>query len=493
MKHYVSLFSITLLLFPLWGLSLFLLQRKPELDFLNGQFSFISHSFLLAVGSSVPAVFVGLLASYTVSKSSSRFSRTTFLSAAITLLFIHPVVLLEVLRSLPFSHHLSSFAASALVYGIGNCAAAMLLSYPLFMDSSRHEAETLARRISQSRFSVLFHIKAPAIFEYFPILIFPLLLHSFFAHDVPSVLGYRTFGETIANLLSVSDNPDELAGVALFAACITLPSSIVLYILFRKLFSVSDTNGAGSFPTSYFSHSQNVFPAVWIVFMVILVLICFTTLTAKSFSSEEPFSELFHQNLSPIAYTAAMTLSASVTAMLLARILFASRHSCRCIPLLLLTLFIFPATILSFSLNIIFQTPPFHLLSAGNIPLFIGYTTILLPPAYFFRWLEERYGIKDYFLERVAIPYWKKTVHVVIPQKLPVWTGEFFLLLMWAQYQLDLPMFLLEPGREVLIVKMYNLLHYGDTASVAFLSLIQVAGATLFGLLGTASFRKVAE
>ena len=65
-------------------------------------------------------------------------------------------------------------------------------------------------------------------------------------------------------------------------------------------------------------------------------------------------------------------------------------------------------------------------------------------------------------------------MHVELPEKGAVWTLQFLILAVLALYELDIPLLLAPAGTEVLVVRIYNLLHYGDTVSIAILSMAEI-------------------
>jgi len=105
-------------------------------------------------------------------------------------------------------------------------------------------------------------------------------------------------------------------------------------------------------------------------------------------------------------------------------------------------------------------------------------------------YLLQKHEREDHFLTFFSIAFYDRWTKIILPKYSIQWTIVLFVTALFALNELSVSILLIPPGFETMVVRIYNLLHYGDKATVAFLSLVQLLFVMLlFIFLGWLSKR----
>jgi len=473
MKKTVSIISVGILLFPMLGIlhGLRLLLPSDTASFsIHLPLPFVTNSLILAALSSFPFVAIGMTVGWAIYRVRFRAIKYILSVLCIALFFIHPVVILDIVRSnSEIAQHLSPLMYGVAAYGLRNLAVAAIFSYFLFSHTISGSALDLATRFS-SKTHALFFVLYPQIGRHFFLISIPLSLLVFFEQDVPSMVGYRTYGEFLFSSIVISESPAgavaSVLPIAVFGATAVFATWSVLNKFYpdKKAFVTAQT-----FPTD---QSKGFGIALFWIFILLLVLGFFVksiilTAIAKEISPEK----LAVQNSEIFVFSVTIGILSALLAMSVARLLYRSdpcRKSSLC-GYASLFYFFLPSSVLSLSLLQIRQILRLDNAAADYPFLILGYLFSILPVAYFLVWAQERFqesGRSGLFGE---IPAYRRFFHIQIPQKKGVWFSQFLILFLFAFNNLDTPILLAPAGVETVTVKIYNLMHYGDSAGIVFL------------------------
>ncbi len=475
MRFFKGLSGASILLLPILGLLLIISGGSGLLSEggLHFEIPFALNSLKLALLSTIPFAIAGIAASWAVLSDGRAWLVRLFITASITLFFIHPVVLLGFFKMVDgWTDYFSALTTSSLVYGIRSWAVASIFSLTLFSGRISGFALYAARSVvSPGR--VFVHIVLPQLLKPFAIISLPLLMLNFFSQDVPSILGYRTYGEYIlSNIILSDDISSALASMMPTLAVLALFLSVFWAVLKNSLhndFHNPDETSGFQKPLA-----GGVLQFVWTAVPLILLSSILFVLLKELIASDVSLVQVLAENGGTLFYTTVITSAAAAVGMVAARVLYETTGRSEITVYTMLLYFFLPNSLLALMILEVYQYTGFNSQWSDTAVLLAGYMYALLPAAYFMLWLEKRYFAKDDFFRYVRITPWRRFLHVELPEKGAVWTLQFLILAVLALYELDIPLLLAPAGTEVLVVRIYNLLHYGDTVSIAILSMAEI-------------------
>ena len=98
------------------------------------------------------------------------------------------------------------------------------------------------------------------------------------------------------------------------------------------------------------------------------------------------------------------------------------------------------------------------------MPIGVGVISVL-----YYRDIEDE-SLRFFAISKIDI-----FLKITLPTYGKRWIFVILILMIFALNELSISILLIPIGFEVLIIKIYNLLHYGDYSAVTFLSLVQIA------------------
>lgn len=446
----------------------------------------IGHSILLSTTVTGVSTLAGAALSYIFFGLKFSWQRTGMLFLMLVVFSISPIIYLVAMTRFELFNLLPIFWQSVIVLAIHMSPlpfAFLVVTVGFFNTSALNVAF-----LSSPPRSVFRHIIIPQL--YFPLIIAGLIIFMsvFSHHEVTSFLGYRTYAEDFLSRVvmttelpeaSVHSIPFLLLGCVAVALVSWLISQSHFYNLFDQTYN----------PTSLIIQSHKVPLLISTIFLACIILGTFITLL-KSVDGSTLYS-MVTDNLGPVKNSICIALLSAVIATTCACNLhtFFRKGRNRTTLLLGVTILLFywflPSSLSA--LGIIGLTHKLNLNSQfyDFIVLLFGYQTKLLPLALLIiAALQMVHKTQeDIVTKLLIISKYDIFTKLIIPVQWPQWLLTTTILTVIALNELSLTILLVPPGVETVVIKIYNLMHYGDYSLVSFLSLVQISLISIIVLL----------
>jgi ABC-type Fe3+ transport system permease subunit len=310
---------------------------------------------------------------------------------------------------------------------------------------------------------------------------------SFNMFEVPSILGYRTYSEDFLVQISlVSDLKDVyLPVLPYYFISILFTIIIMIYIKKYKIIFYQTT-------IFEFDIEQNKMGVIGFVFLFFFVgIILGLLLKNLDYSQLEGFYE---DNIETIL------LSILISFFVACITLFTSIYIYRCIQdepsrfiknsfvFCIFLVFFLPSTSIALEILVLKQLVPNINL---DYVLYIWSQCLnLLPIGVLIVYIIYMRNVRDEALTLYNMPKKYKLFYIHIPRYIQRWVIALMILMVFSLNELAINILLIPIGLEVLIIKIYNLLHYGDYNTITFLALNQIIVVTLLILVSLLFIRK---
>lgn len=451
--------------------------------------SAVKHSLILSSLSSLFALLVGICLAKAFFALEKNKLRVLYILALAILFMIQPIMLLSVVKQLNFFVTFNALSQSLFIATLHLAPLATffwIMVYRYMQTESLHIAYYIA-----SAWSTYWRIIFPQLGNKILLAFLFLFILVFIDQEAPSLLGYHTYTEELVSQMTLME---EMQTIVLSA----FPSFLLVGLLafgfifwFKKnlLFSTNNT---------YVIKQGNTYFGKMMLFILYISLgsIVFILLNT---SLSHSMHTLFNDNSQVIVQTFIFALSVALVTLILGIFFqnmlhyYASRVMHILWAVLLTFYLLLPHSLISLSLLDIYQKIGFFSETGDFLIFFLGYVFVLLPLSclllYLFSFREQR----DHFLDFFAVSTYQRWKKIIFPGQWPSWMIIFLILIVFALNELSVSILLVPPGFETMIVKIYNLLHYGDKANIAFLSLVQllflVSCFIILLLLGKKAFR----
>ena len=334
------------------------------------------------------------------------------------------------------------------------------------------ESLHIAQYISSSWWTTYWYILFPQIRSKLILAFLFLFILVFIDQEVPSILGYHTYTEELVSQMTLME---EVQTIVLSA----LPSFILVGVLCLGIILGFKENLSGVSNTVFLKKESHTNFGKMILIMLylslggILLLLLQTSLTLS-------IKTLLSNNAEVILQTTGLAFGVSLGTFMFGVTLqyMLNHYASRVIHIIWISLLLFylllPHSLISLALLDMYQRIGIFSSEGDFMIFFIGYILVLLPIASLLFYLFSIAKKKDYFLNFFPVSSYHRWMKIVLPTQWIVWTIIFLVLITFALNELSVSILLVPPGFETMIVKIYNLLHYGDKANIAFLSLIQL-------------------
>ncbi|GEM_PF-3265054 len=457
-----------LLLYPLSGILILLTFTRLSEFYdivIHYNFSYVAHSLQLAFLSSFPFVFAGFIGAYFLYTGGGPRVQKFSLSVAAALFFVHPVILLSLIKAYHALESLHPLAISSMIYGLHSWSLSMLIGFAVARKMSQYAFYSALQTASPA--NAIFVIVLPQLLRYVFLLGATFFIFYFFAQDVPSILGYRTFGEVIFSYIIVGDNTAQILSAVLL---IVVPFAVLIYYFAGTLKRLLESITVSNIYTSLQSCAFKPLAAMMAVLCLALISwIGYGFLRLLPYA-DVSITQILRENVHILLISGVIAIVASLLGMIVSRMLYYFTPKSRLIVFVLLFYFLIPRSVLALIVQAPFEIVDIPFVRNQWLLFFAGYVYGMLPISYFLFWLQRRF-IQDRFFCYVEIPIWRRVIFVELPMQKMFIFAEFLILTVVALYELDIPLLLAPVGVETVIVKIYNLLHYGDMTTISFLSL----------------------
>ena len=431
----------------------------------------LKHSFILSFLPAILALIVGIALAKSFYSLQNHILKLLYLLVLTILFMIQPIMILTVAKQVALFSILNALFQSVTIATLHLIPLATLFWITIYQ-YTQTESLHIAYYVSSSPWSTYRYILFPQIRYKIVLAFLFLFILVFIDQEVPSILGYRTYTEELVSQMTLMEEMQTIVLSALpsFALVGILSLGIVFGL---KKHSLGFSNTVSSQKTSHSNFEKIILIMLYLSLGVILFILLKTSL---SFTVET----LLNDNAEVILQTVSLAFSVSLCTLVLGITLqyMLQRYASRMIHIvwtfLLLFYLLLPHSLISLALLDIYQMIGIFSLEGDFILFFIGYVLVLLPIASLLLYLFSITQKKDYFLDFFPIPLYHRWMKITLPKQWTIWTIIFLVLMTFTLNELSISILLVPPGFETMIVKIYNLLHYGDKANIAFLSLVQI-------------------
>jgi len=443
----------------------------------------IKLAFIVALFSSFFALCSALLFYHITNKAIRNF----FLLTLLFLFATAPIIYASLLSEIALFNTLSPLLRSVIVLTLWllPLASGVMILMMHYVDQS--SLNTL-KFLSLSKVIVFKEILFKQ--NYFGLLgtFFLIFMMVFVQEEVPSFFAYRTYAEDFLSRVILMENFESTLFYALPFMVLALGSAMLFYFLIGK--NVWQMFNDLITPLEKLDLiSQKVAYLGLVPFVVLPLFIFFGLIHKVEYSMLIP---LFRENSSILLNSFFLSLTAALAATALSLYLvhyFNRSHPKMIILIVFLSLYWFLPSSLT-ALVLLKFSQLFYSSSEiyAYVLLLYGYILRVLPIALVMMMIVSRHNNSVYLLRLVKISRWRLFFTLVLPTQWKKWLMVLVILFFLVLNEITTTVLLVPPGFETIIIKIYNLMHYGDFKTVAFLSLLQsilvLAALSLVTLIG---------
>lgn len=309
---------------------------------------------------------------------------------------------------------------------------------------------------------------------------------TFMEGEVPPLIGVRVYPEEFMSRVSLEST---LGGAAIGALPFFLVALVSLLVALRfwpkGIQQTWQQNGI-----AVLDRYVKGFRANWVVTVLIVTVLLVPVFLLLKAAGDEGFSGFLAKNSSAIVTSfklgIASALLAIVTAYLLADLLLASPKAVQVLILgaLVVQLFL-PGSLLGLGMIELTHLPGFDWLNRGNILLVVTHCLRQVPYAVlllvWLRWLDLNQSQDE--LRLVGASWFSTLRYIRFPREWPRLVIILGIVLVLALSELTSTILVVAPGTETIILRLYNLMHYGAREAVAALAFVQALLTILILLL----------
>ena len=300
----------------------------------------------------------------------------------------------------------------------------------------------------------------------------------FIQEGVPSFFGYRTYAEEFLSRIILLEKFESTLIYGWPFIIFALLSSAVLYLLLKKSSWRLFQDQITPLNKLDFIRSRKLVYFGISLFITIVLFIIFKLLIKVNFSL---VTTLFSDN-SPILFNSFfLSLFAAFIATLLSACLvnyFKSRYSVSTMILLIsfssfywfLPSSLTGLTLLKFSQLYYIDSEVYE-----YALLLYGYTLHVLPIGLLMMLIFSQHAYSSFLFNLIQISKPRLFFAIYLPMLWKKWLMVLAILFFLVLNEVTTTVLLVPAGFETIIVKIFNLMHYGDFETVAFLSLLQIA------------------
>jgi len=403
----------------------------------------------------------------------NKIIRNFFLMTLFFLFATAPIIYTSLLSEIALFSALSPLLRSVIVLTLWllPLASGIMILMMRYVDQS--SLDTL-RFLPLSKFVVLKEILFKQ--NYFPLLgtFFLIFIMVFIQEEVPSFFGYRTYAEDFLSRIILMENFESTLFYALPFIILALGSAMLFYFLIRKNVWKLFDDRITPLGKLDLIHSQKVVYFAVVIFVAVALFIFLGLIAKVEYSM---FIALFSENISILFNSFFLSLLAALGATMLSLyfIHYFNRSRPKVILLIaFLSLYWFlPSSLTALVLLKFSQLFYSHSEVYAYFLLIYGYVLRVLPVALIIMMIVSRHNDSSYLLRLIKISRWRLFFTIVLPMQWKKWLMVLVILFFLVLNEITTTVLLVPPGFETMIVKIYNLMHYGDFKTVAFLSLLQ--------------------
>jgi len=475
---YIGYVVLTLLALPIFVLCGYILvgflSFSESLNyFMSANFlQVMLHSIILSSISSFISLLLGFIVSLSFYTLHTKRLKLFFILLLMTSFILQPVILLSVFQEVSFFLNMDAFWQSMII-SIFHLIPLSGLAFIYILSTLNGLAFQNSLSIAPFR-HVIKIIIFPQLKQFILALYFLLFILVFIDQAVPSILGYRTYTEDLLAQMTLMENIEQIALSALPSYLLVFVFIILWYQLKQHIFyqeQIVSKKGSLRLPFKWLGFLMLGFTIIyllWIIFGLSL-----------TFFNSDTYS-LLQDNIEVISTSMGFALMTSFVTLCIALMIHyvLEKYTHTLFQKLFFSIFLFylliPHSLISLVLLDIYQWVGYFSTVSDYIVFFIGYIFILLPIALFLIYILKTLEKDDSFLLFLPVTALNKWLKIILPRMYLKWLLILFILMIFSLNELSVSILLIPPGFETMIVKIYNLLHYGDKPTIAFLSLVQL-------------------
>jgi iron(III) transport system permease protein len=494
MKQKLTLLFVLIIFFLPLAIVLFqvldgLIENSGALSyFITSQFfSKIYNSIILCLGVGIFSVLLAIASTVSFFSLKQTWKRKFLILILFMLFSISPIIYLSALTKLLWFSHLSIYIQSVFVLSVKLFPLATII---LIFSFSRISMPSINTAIMISAFKNMFrYIIVPQLYKPMISSFLIIFMLTFVHQEIPSYLGYRTYAEEFFSRIVVMDHIKDIAYM-------TLPFIILSFltlIILMKTFKHHIDNKKNSFTYVLFNfHRSTVFTmSLLIIFIIYMNFLLIKELNIVDFKS------LLSDNFSAFENSFFLSFCTGILATIISVVIYPLIYNNNSsifkiiVTSLMLLYWLLPSAMSSLSLIELSTYLNGYGISSGYFLILFAYIIKVIPIALLLLASFETNQSSDIFLKLRNVKNIDILKYITIPLNWTKWLVLVVILTVFSLNELSSTVLLIPPGEETIIVKIYNLMHYGDFASVAFLSLLQMILILLsVVLLGTLLRRK---
>jgi len=493
----IILFSLPVLM-VLFDVVASLLSNHEQINYFVSKAFFLKiyNSIRLSLAVSLLAMSSSLLLNHLFFKLQNIRLREMLLLSLLLLFAVSPVIYLVTLTRIELFQHLPAFWQSVLVLTL-NCAPFSFAVVMFAVCAIDKESLTTAF-LHASPLMVVRHIILPQL--YVPLTLGGgiIFILTFTQQEVPSFLGYRTFAEDFLSRLLVMTDIREEVVYALPFLLLAVVAVITLIVICRQkhFFGLLDRERFEftTFPSLFARRQLADVPVAMLIIAIPLILLG----SLLNHTVLREMVTLASDNFNPIRITLITASIVAIVGTVLGNFIYMvlnripGRFPKIVCGSLLLGHWLLPSSLVGLGLLEIKQFFALYWAGSDLLFFFMGYLVRLIPVAVFLATLLNIIFRTHIDTVVTFMPVNKLDVFMKLrmPVQWPCWLLTWSILAVFALSELSMTILLVPPGVETVIIRIYNLMHYGDYSTVAFLSFVQVVlvAGTIF--IASCSLRK---
>lgn len=443
-------------------------------------FSKLYNSIILGLGVSILSIILAIGFSFSFFTLVHKWQRQVVFLFLFMLFCISPIIYLIVLNKLAFFNGLTAYMQSLFVLSIKFFPLATIIfifSYSRIGADSIKIALLRASLVNVFKYIIIPQLYRPLVGTF--LIIFVLI---FIHEEVPSFLGYRTYAEEFLSRMVVMENIQDIG-------FLIIPFLLMALLVMGILVMITQNSYNNKSSLYIFSKFHLVGKFSIVVLGILVFFLTFLLVKELSLIDIRP---LFMDNIGSLKNSFYLSIITGCLGTIISVGVYSyfeyhySKFTRIILTLPMFLYWLIPTSISSLGLIELSMRIDQNSLAVGYIFLVFAYLIKVLPIGFILLTaLDEIYSV-DIFLKLHTIKQTYILRHISIPLQWSKWLMLTTVLTVFSLNELTSTILLIPPGEETIIVTMYNLMHYGDFSSVAFLSLLQMSlvlvSISLFGL-----------
>ncbi|SFV64238.1 Ferric iron ABC transporter, permease protein [hydrothermal vent metagenome] len=463
------------LLLNLYDLLIALIQNIEELDyfFRDTTLSLIKNSTLISMTiATISCLLGGILAIlfFALSSNLKRF----YILLLFTFFAIEPIIYLSAFQQNILFGYISPFWQSVVTVSLSMIALCGLI-FIFALSFINQESIRVASMVASKRDILRLIIKPQLVFIVL-LAFFMVFLLVFSSSEVSSILGYRTYAEDFLAQISLMDNLNQTA-IATVPFYILAMVSLIILGLFTKRYSIKFQikERIDFLLLSFINQKVILFLFTLLVFLFLSIVV----LLGMQIDFSQ-FGMLVKENRKILFDSLVLAFVVASIAVIFSVFIYRTIEKIKNIYLiftlvaLVFLTFLTPSALIGFEVIKIMQFFNLHSEFTDYLFFVLSSSFKLIPIGVGLVAILYHKDVEDESLKFFSISKMDIFIKIVIPTYASRWLFVVMILCVFALNELSISILLIPIGFEVMIIKIYNLLHYGDYSTVTFLSLMQI-------------------